>query len=106
MATGKVSDAAAIGVPHEVKGESIVCFVVLRADLEPSDELRDQLALAVVGRRGQIDRPDRLLFVRDLPRTTSGQIPRRLVRAKYLGLELGPLSSVGNPEAFEAIPRG
>ena len=103
-ATGKVSDAAAIGVPHDVKGESVVCFVVLKPGLEPSDELRQQLALAVVGRRGQIDRPDRLLFVRDLPRTSSGRIPRRLVRAKYLGLELGSLVSVENPGALEAIP--
>ncbi len=103
-ATGKVSDAAAIGVPHDVKGESIVCFVILKLGLEPSADLREELALAIVGRRGEIERPDTLLFVRDLPRTTSGQIPRRLVRAKYLGLELDPITSVGNPEALEAIP--
>jgi acetyl-CoA synthetase len=58
-----------------------------------------------VGRRGLIDRPDRLLFVRDLPRTSSGQIPRQLVRAKYLGLKLGSVASVENPAALEAIPR-
>lgn len=102
--TGKVSEAAAIGVPHEIKGEGIVCFAVLRSGLEPDDELRAELAQAVVDQLGKIDRPDRVLFVSDLPKTRSAKILRRLVRARYLGEEdLGDLSSVQNPEAIEAI---
>ncbi len=106
IATGAVSEAAAIGVPHDIKGEAIVCFAVLRPGGEPSDELREQLAQAVVDRLGKIDRPERILFVTDLPKTRSAKILRRLVRAKYLGEhDLGDLASVQNPEALEAIVR-
>ena len=101
--TGAVSEAAAIGAPHEIKGETIVCFVVLRPGHAPSEELRDQLSQAVVVRLGKIDRPDKILFVSDLPKTRSAKIVRRLVRQKYLGEELGDLSSVQNPEALAAL---
>lgn len=102
--TGKVSEAAAIGVPHEIKGEGIVCFAVLRPGVEPSDELRQELAQAVVDQLGKIDRPENVLFVTDLPKTRSAKILRRVVRAKYLGEpDLGDLSSLQNPDALEAI---
>ena len=104
IATGEVSEAAAVGVPHEIKGEAIVCFVVLKPDRSPSEELRDELVQAVVGRLGKIDRPEQVLFVRELPKTRSAKILRRLVRDAYLGKEdLGDLASVQNPEALEAI---
>lgn len=104
MATGTASEAAAVGVPHEVKGEAIVCFVVLQPGHTPSEQLRQELAQAVVDRLGKIDRPDRVLFVTDLPKTRSAKILRRLVRKKYLGEhDLGDLSSVQNPEALDAI---
>ena len=106
IASGAVSEAAAIGVPHEIKGEAIICFVVLRPGHEPSDQLRSELAESVVQRLGKIDRPERILFVSDLPKTRSAKILRRLVRAKYLGeQDLGDLSSLQNPEALEAIAR-
>jgi acetyl-CoA synthetase len=103
--TGKVSEAAAIGVPHEIKGTGIVCFAVLKPGVEPNDSLRAELEQAVVERLGKVDRPERVLFVPDLPKTRSAKILRRLVRARYLGEELGDLASVQNPEAIEAIPR-
>lgn len=106
IATGAVSEAAAIGVPHDIKGEAIVCFAVLRPGHEPSDELRHELAQAVVDRLGKVDRPERVLFVADLPKTRSAKILRRLIRAKYLEEpELGDLASVQNPEALQAIER-
>ncbi len=104
MASGKVSEAAAIGVPDELKGETIICFVVPRPEHTPSEELREELAQAVVDRLGKIDRPERVLFVTDLPKTRSAKIVRRLVRAKHLGeTDLGDLSSVQNPEAIDQI---
>jgi acetyl-CoA synthetase len=106
IATGKVAEAAAVGVPHEVKGEGIVCFAVPAPGVEPSDELRRELAQAVVARLGKIDRPEKVLFVTDLPKTRSAKILRRLVRARHLGREdLGDLSSLQNPGALEAIDR-
>ncbi len=104
MATGKVSEAAAVGVPHPIKGTGIVGFAVLAPGVEPSPELESELARAVVDRLGKVDRPERILFVADLPKTRSGKILRRLVRARYLGEVLGDLSSVNNPEALDAIP--
>jgi acetyl-CoA synthetase len=105
MDTGKVAEAAAIGVPHDVKGTGIVCFVVLRPGVEPGDELRKELEHAVVARLGKVDRPDRIEIVADLPKTRSAKILRRLVRARYLGeRDLGDLSSLQNPEAVEGIP--
>ena len=102
--TGKVSEAAAIGVPHDVKGTGIVCFAVLKPGFEASEELRRELERAVVDRLGKVDRPERIEFVADLPKTRSAKILRRMVRARYLGEELGDLSSLQNPDAVEGIP--
>jgi len=104
--TGMVSEAAAIGAPHEIKGESIVCFVVLRPPHRPSEQMTQDLIAAVAQRLGKLGRPERVLFVEDLPKTRSAKILRRLIRAKYLGEKrLGDLSSLQNPEALEAIHR-
>jgi len=106
LATGLVTEAAAIGVPHSIKGQAIACFVVLKPPNEPSDRLRHTLAQAVVERLGAIDRPERVLFVSDLPKTRSAKILRRVVRAVHLGeQELGDLSSLQNPDAVEAVRR-
>ena len=106
IATGTVSEAAAIGVPHEIKGETIVCFAVLKPGVPPTDALRDTLRQAVVDRLGKIDRPEAVHFVADLPKTRSAKIVRRLVRAVHLGeTDLGDLTSLQNPEALEAIRR-
>ncbi|HEX9580519.1 MAG TPA: AMP-binding protein [Gemmatimonadales bacterium] len=103
IATGKVSEAAAIGVPHEITGQAIVCFAVLRPGHAASEALAQALAQAVVERVGKIDRPERIVFVNDLPKTRSAKILRRMIRAKYLGEALGDLASVQNPEALEEI---
>jgi len=104
IATGKVSEAAAIGVPDEIKGESIAVYVVLRAGFEPSDGLRSELAAAVAERLGKVARPREVRFVVDLPKTRSAKILRRLVRAVRLGEErLGDLSTLANPEALDAV---
>jgi acetyl-CoA synthetase len=98
-----VAEAAAIGVPHQVKGEAIVCFVVLRPGEAPSDALRASLAERVAKEMGKALRPERVLFARDLPKTRSGKIMRRVIRASYLGNSPGDLSSLENPAAVAAI---
>ncbi len=98
-----VAEAGAVGVPHEVKGEAIVCFVVLRPGEAPSDALRAHLAARVAKEMGKALRPERVLFARDLPRTRSGKIMRRVIRASYLGKSPGDLSSLENPAAVAAI---
>jgi acetyl-CoA synthetase len=98
-----VAESATIGVPHEVKGESLVCFVVLKPGHAPSEPLRAELAERVAHHMGKALRPERVLFARDLPKTRSAKIMRRVIRATYLGKEPGDLSSIENPAAMAAI---
>jgi acetyl-CoA synthetase len=99
-----VSEAAAVGVPDELKGTDVVCFVVLHRGFEESAELREALAQTVVAALGKVDRPRAVRFVDDLPKTRSAKILRRLIQRRYLGEpELGDMSSVANPEALDAI---
>jgi acetyl-CoA synthetase len=102
----EVSEAAAIGVPDEIKGTEVVCFVVLHPQFNVGEDLRARLSQAVVNALGKVDRPKAVLFVDDLPKTRSAKILRRLIQRRYLGeQDLGDLSSVHNPEALEAIAR-
>jgi acetyl-CoA synthetase len=98
-----VNEAAAIGVPHEIKGETVVCFAVLRPGFEPTDALRGELTQHVAQAMGKAIRPDRVLFARELPKTRSAKIMRRVIRATYLGKEPGDLSSLDNPGGIKAI---
>jgi len=98
-----VAESGVIGVPHAVKGEAIVCFVVLRPGHAPSEALRTELAERVASQMGKALKPDRVLFTRDLPKTRSAKIMRRVIRATYLGREPGDLSSLENPAAVAAI---
>ena len=98
-----VAEAAAIGVPHELKGEALVCFVVLSSERQPSAALVDELKDLVAASLGKPLRPQAVEFVPDLPKTRNAKILRRVVKAVYLGLEPGDLSSLENPAAVEAI---
>lgn len=100
-----VYESACIGVPHEVKGEEVTCLVVLKPGYEPSQELRDELVGEVVKYMGKPFRPRDVSFVGDLPRTRSGKILRRLMRAVLLGKELGDTSALENPKALEEITK-
>ena len=98
-----VAEAGVIGVPHEVKGEAIVCFVVLRPGQAASEALRKELAERVASQMGKALKPDKVLFTRDLPKTRSAKIMRRVIRATHLGREPGDLSSLENPAAVKAV---
>jgi acetyl-CoA synthetase len=98
-----VGEAAVVGVPDAVKGEAVLAFVVLKPGIEATEALRGELAELVVRHLGKPLRPERVLFVRDLPKTRSAKIMRRVVRAIHLGREPGDLSSLDNPDALEAI---
>jgi acetyl-CoA synthetase len=100
-----VAEAAAVGVPHEVKGETAWVFCVLLPGLDGSDELAAEVADRAAAELGRAFRPERVVFVRALPKTRSAKIVRRAVRAKVLGKDPGDLSSLENPEALEDIAR-
>ena len=99
-----VAEAAAIGVPHDIKGEVIVCFAVLRPGYTEGAALRDELKRVAAALLGKALAPDDIRFVRDLPKTRNAKIMRRVIRARYLGRDPGDLTSLENPQAFEEIP--
>jgi len=98
-----VAEAAVIGKPHELKGESIVSYVVLKENADPTEELRNELWAHVGNEMGKIARPDEIWFVHDVPKTRSGKIMRRVIRAKALGKDTGDTSTLANPEAVDEI---
>lgn len=90
----KVAEAAVIGKPHEVKGESIKAFVILKQGVIPSDELKMELVQTVRKSIGPIATPDEIDFVEKLPKTRSGKIMRRVLKAQELGLPVGDTSTL------------
>jgi acetyl-CoA synthetase len=99
-----VQECAAIGVPNELKGQVVVCFVILRPGNEPSDVLRDEIMDAVATVLGKPMRPESVRFTKDIPKTRNAKIMRRLIRAKYLGAaDLGDMTGLENPSAIEEI---
>ncbi|HXH25212.1 MAG TPA: AMP-binding protein [Vicinamibacterales bacterium] len=98
-----VAEAAAIGVPDELKGQALVCFCVLRAGREASPRLAEELGALVAERLGKPLKPRAVEFVSDLPKTRNAKIMRRVIRSAYLGEPAGDLSSLENPAAVDAI---
>ncbi|MEM2948410.1 MAG: acetate--CoA ligase, partial [Candidatus Anstonellales archaeon] len=100
-----VVEAGVVGKPHEIKGESIVAFVILKKGVQESEELRNELKEFVAKEIGKIARPDEIYFVDDLPKTRSGKIMRRVIRNKITGQPVGDLSTLMNPEAVEQLDK-
>lgn len=98
-----VLEAAAIGVPDEIKGSEVVCFCVLRPNHAPGPELREALKDQVAAALGKPLKPRDLKFVKDLPKTRNAKVMRRIIRAAYLDLALGDTSSLENPHAVDFI---
>jgi acetyl-CoA synthetase len=95
-----VREAAAIGVPHPVKGETAWIFCCLLPGAQATPE---EVAAHVAGVLGKAFAPERILFVDALPKTRSAKIVRRALRAKALGTDPGDLSALENPESLDAI---
>ena len=103
MATGRLAEAAAIGVPDSVKGSALVLVCSLKAGIAPSRELEQELARAVTHGLGTPFSPKTVLLVSDLPKTRNLKIMRRVIRAAYLGEDPGDLSSLVNPESVDEL---
>ncbi|KOS27930.1 AMP-dependent synthetase [Bacillus anthracis] len=98
-----VIEAAAIGVPDDVKGEVCHCFVVLRDNVTFTGELKKELMSLVNSHIGKALCPKDIHVVEDLPKTRNSKVMRRVIKAAYLGKELGDLSSLVNPEVVPFI---
>jgi acetyl-CoA synthetase len=89
-----VTEAAAIGLPHDIKGNAIHAYVILKAGVEKSDKLGEELRNHVSHEIGPIAKPESITFVDSLPKTRSGKIMRRLLRARALGMPEGDISTL------------
>jgi len=101
----QVVEAAAIGVPDELKGNVVVVFCVLSKPCEDCNSLRAELRQMVETTLGKPMAPKEIFFVNDLPKTRNAKVMRRMIRAAYLGQDAGDTSSLVNPEAVEEIRR-
>ena len=107
VAHDSVVEAAVVGYPHEVKGQGIFCFVVLREGRRPSEALRNDLIRTVRSDIGPIATPDRIQFADDLPKTRSGKIMRRILRQMAAGRleDIGDTSTLANASVVEHLIR-
>ena len=105
VAHEKVSEAAVVGFPHDLKGQGIYCYVTLMAGEEPSEELRAELTNWVRKEIGPIAKPDALQFAPGLPKTRSGKIMRRILRkiAENDFGSLGDTSTLADPSVVDDL---
>jgi acetyl-CoA synthetase len=89
-----VAEAAAIGLPHEVKGQGIHVYCILRAGFNGNDDLAQELIQHVSQHLGPIAKPEKIYFVDSLPKTRSGKIMRRVLKARAQGLSEGDISTL------------
>ena len=98
-----VAEAAVVGKAHELKGQALAAFVILRSGHERSAALEDELREHVVKKIGAIARPDDIIFTAELPKTRSGKIMRRLLRDVAEGRVLGDTTTLADPTIVEAL---
>jgi acetyl-CoA synthetase len=89
-----VAESAAVAVPHDLKGNAIHIFAILKKGFEASRDLEHELANHIVDHLGPIARPEAVKCIDSLPKTRSGKIMRRVLKARILGLPEGDLSTL------------
>ncbi|RWH80287.1 MAG: acetate--CoA ligase [Mesorhizobium sp.] len=101
----KVSEAAVVGYPHDIKGQGIYCYVTLMAGEKPDEELRKELIAHVRKDIGAIATPDKIQFAPGLPKTRSGKIMRRILRkiAEDDFAALGDTSTLADPAVVDDL---
>ncbi|MHB8546630.1 MAG: acetate--CoA ligase [Nitrosotalea sp.] len=98
-----VAEAAVCGIPHEVKGESIIAFAVLKDGITPTPQLKEDLVKHIRKTIGPIASPDQLFFVKKLPKTRSGKIMRRLLKAIAQDEKIGDISTLEDEASVDEI---
>jgi len=100
-----VVEAAVVGIPHELKGESLAAFVTLGGKVVGDDKLIGRLRDFVQRKIGAIAKPERIVFAADLPKTRSGKIMRRLLRDIATGRVLGDTTTLAEPAVVERLQK-
>ncbi len=98
-----VAEAAVCGIPHDVKGEAIISFVVLKDGVIPTSQLKEELVNHIKKTIGPIAAPDQLHFVKKLPKTRSGKIMRRLLKAMAKNEQIGDISTLEDEASVNEI---
>jgi acetyl-CoA synthetase len=98
-----VLEAAAIGVPHAIKGEVIVVLCVLHPGIDDDGDLRAAIGRTVADQLGKPLKPEVVTVIRALPKTRSGKVMRRVIRAAWLGQDPGDVSSLDDPRVLGDI---
>jgi acetyl-CoA synthetase len=98
-----VVEAAAVGIPDEVKGEALWCFVVVGEGVVASDSLRAELTALVADRVGTSFRPAAIRFTGALPKTRNAKVLRRAIRSVVVGSDAGDLSALEDPATVDAV---
>ncbi|HLA27413.1 MAG TPA: acetate--CoA ligase [Syntrophales bacterium] len=108
VAHQSVAEAAVVGYPHDIKGEDLYAYVILKIGFAGSDQLRKDLVAHVRKEIGPIASPGKLQFVPGLPKTRSGKIMRRILRKVAAGEtnELGDTTTLADPSVVEDIVKG
>ncbi len=106
VAEGSAREAAAIAVPHPVKGSAVAVFAVLRPGIVEREETIVAIRNEVSVRLGKSFRPEVVVCVDALPRTRNAKIMRRMIRSAWLGEDAGDVSALENPEVVDAIRAG
>ncbi|MDI6884146.1 MAG: acetate--CoA ligase [Hadesarchaea archaeon] len=100
-----VSESAVIPKPHPIKGETPVVYVILKKGVAPSDELAKELVAHVGKVVGPIAKPEQVFIVEELPKTRSGKIMRRILKALLTNDPIGDTSTLFNPESVESLKK-
>jgi len=100
-----VAEAAVVGKPDPVKGEALVIFITLKASVSPSPGLKEEIARHLRHAIGPVATPDEIYFVDSLPKTRSGKIMRRVLKAVASGGELGDLTTLADEASVEEVKR-
>jgi acetyl-CoA synthetase len=98
-----VAEAAAIGISHPIKGQAIAAFVTLKEGFSPSKDLDEILKQHLVKKIGALAKPEKIIFICDLPKTRSGKIMRRLLRDIAEGRILGDVTTLSDPSIINEI---
>jgi acetyl-CoA synthetase len=102
-----VAECAVVGFPHEIKGESIYCYITLKMGVEKTDELKKELQKHVRADVGPIATPEKIQWADALPKTRSGKIMRRILKRIAAGQidDLGDVTTLADPTVVENLVR-
>ena len=99
----KISDAASIAIPDDITGEAIILCIV--PEMKNESDLDMEISNFISEKIGKIAKPKQVFVISSLPKTRTGKIMRRVIKAKLLGFNLGDLSSLENPHVLDEIPK-